>query len=171
MNKTKSFRPVEVFPPLLVKLELLAQRCATRGVDYWATSGFRSIDEQNKLYALGRTVPNVDATEEKPMGGRVTNARGGQSFHNFGLAADFALDKDTARAGLQPDWSFESYRVLAEEAKAIGLEPGLYWQSFPDAPHVQIPISKVGLTLADLRTLHAKGGLPLVWATLSKYNW
>jgi peptidoglycan L-alanyl-D-glutamate endopeptidase CwlK len=105
------------------------------------------------------------------MGGKVTNARGGQSYHNFGIAADFALDKDAARDGLQPDWSFESYRVLAEEAKAIGLEPGFYWKSFPDAPHCQLPLSRVGLKLQDLSALYSKGGMPLVWAALDKYNW
>lgn len=171
MNKTKAFKPQEVFPPLLTKLELLAERCKARGVDYWATSGFRSIDEQNRLYALGRTVKNVDASEEKPLGGRVTNARGGQSYHNFGIAADFALDKDGARDGLQPDWAFEAYQILAEEARAIGLEAGFYWKSFPDAPHVQLPLAKVGLKLADLQALHAKGGMPLVWSALNKYNW
>lgn len=171
MNKTKSFKPVEVYPPLLRKLEDLAQRCRARGVDYWATSGFRSWDEQNRLFALGRTVKNVDATDEKPLGGKVTNARGGQSYHNFGIAVDFALDKDTAREGLQPDWNFESYRILAEEAKAMGLEPGFFWKNFPDAPHVQLPLAKVGLKLSDLQTWYSKGGLPLVWANLDKYNW
>jgi peptidoglycan L-alanyl-D-glutamate endopeptidase CwlK len=171
MNKTKSFKPAEIFPPLLKKLELLDAACQKRGVTYWATSGFRSWEEQNKLYALGRTVKNVDATPEKPMGGKVTNAKGGQSFHNHGIAADFALDKDTTREGLQPDWNFESYRILAEEAQKLGLEAGFFWKSFPDAPHVQLPIAKVGLKLADLQALYNKGGLPLVWATLSKYNW
>jgi len=48
--------------------------------------GLRTIEEQNELYAKGRTKP----------GNRVTNAKGGASFHNYGLAIDFALlyDKD-----------------------------------------------------------------------------
>lgn len=48
--------------------------------------GLRTIDEQNALYAQGRTKP----------GHIVTNAKGGRSFHNFGLAIDFAImyDKD-----------------------------------------------------------------------------
>jgi peptidoglycan L-alanyl-D-glutamate endopeptidase CwlK len=171
MHKTKAFIPTAVHPKLLAKLEKLAENCAARGVDYWATSGFRSWDEQGALYALGRTKANVDATEEKPMGGKVTNAKPGQSFHNHGIAADFALDKDGTREGLQPDWAFESYRILAEEAQKIGLEAGFFWKSFPDAPHVQLPIGKVGLKLEDLRVLYAKGGIPLVWATLDKYNW
>lgn len=45
------------------------------------TSGYRSFAEQNKLYAQGRTAP----------GKIVTNAKGGQSNHNYGLAIDYVL--------------------------------------------------------------------------------
>ena len=44
------------------------------------TSGFRSVADQNTLYAQGRTQP----------GNIVTNARGGRSLHNYGLAVDVA---------------------------------------------------------------------------------
>jgi peptidoglycan L-alanyl-D-glutamate endopeptidase CwlK len=171
MNKTKSFDETLLMPALRNKLQTLADNCKARGADYWATSGFRSWAEQDKLYALGRTVKNVDATPEKPMGGKVTNAKGGQSMHNYGIALDWALDKDTVRAGLQPDWNFNSYKILAEEAKKLGLEAGFYWKGFPDAPHVQLNLSKVGLTLKDLQGWYAQGGLPLVWANLDKFNW
>ena len=48
--------------------------------------GLRTIEEQNEIYAQGRTKP----------GKVVTKAKGGSSFHNYGLAFDFALlyDKD-----------------------------------------------------------------------------
>jgi len=42
------------------------------------SSGFRSIEEQNQLYEQGRTV----------NGHIVTEAPGGRSIHNFGLAID-----------------------------------------------------------------------------------
>lgn len=45
------------------------------------TQGMRTIAQQNELYAQGRT----------KKGDIVTNARGGDSFHNYGLAIDFAL--------------------------------------------------------------------------------
>ena len=48
------------------------------GVKLRVTSGLRTWNEQNKLYAKGRTT----------SGKVVTNARGGQSLHNFGLAID-----------------------------------------------------------------------------------
>ena len=40
--------------------------------------GLRTFAEQDALYAQGRTKP----------GAKVTNAKGGQSIHNYGLAVD-----------------------------------------------------------------------------------
>lgn len=170
-KKTKAFQAAAMYPRFLTKLERLAVALEARGVSYWLTSGFRSWAEQDALYALGRTKPNVDANEEKPMGGKVTNARGGQSYHNFAIAADWALDKDTKREGLQPDWSPEAYAILGEEAEKVGLEWGGTWTNFKDYPHVQLPLGKVGLKLLDLQTWYSKGGMPLVWSNLDKYNW
>ena len=45
------------------------------------TDTLRSFDEQAKLYAQGRTAPGKIVTKAKP----------GQSYHNYGLAVDFAL--------------------------------------------------------------------------------
>ncbi|WVE38856.1 M15 family metallopeptidase, partial [Priestia megaterium] len=45
------------------------------------TEGFRSIEQQHKLYSQGRTTPGII----------VTNAKGGYSYHNYGLAFDIAL--------------------------------------------------------------------------------
>lgn len=171
MNQTKAFKASEIYPPFLAKLEQLVAACKARGAEYWATSGYRSWEEQNKLYALGRTAKNVDTTSSNPMGGRVTNAKGGQSNHNYSIATDFALDKDTERAGLQPDWNLEAYRVLAEEAKKLGLEAGFYWTKIKDGPHVQLPLSKQGITLAQMAAWYKHGGIPEIWANLDKYNW
>ena len=53
----------------------------------------RTIKEQNDLYAQGRTKP----------GKIVTNAKGGQSYHNYGLAIDIVLLVDK-----NGDGTFES---------------------------------------------------------------
>ena len=171
MQKTKAFIPSQIYPRLLKKIELLQASCLERGIDYWAISGFRSWEEQEKLYALGRTVANVDATDANPLGGKVTNARGGQSYHNFGIATDLCPDKDTTRAGLQPDWSAEAYKILGEEAAKVGLEWGGSWKTFKDYPHVQLPLYKVGLKLNDLQRWYQAGGVAHVWSELEKYNW
>jgi len=60
------------------------------------SDGYRSIQEQDLIYAIGRTVKGKNPTPKKPMGETVTFARGGQSYHNFGLATDtvILIDKD-----------------------------------------------------------------------------
>jgi peptidoglycan L-alanyl-D-glutamate endopeptidase CwlK len=50
---------------------------------------FRSFEEQNRMFAQGRTTAGL----------KVTNARGGQSYHNYGLAVDFCLLYDKNEDG------------------------------------------------------------------------
>ena len=51
--------------------------------DHSLLFGYRSDEKQDDLYALGRTIPGPNATPEKPLGDIVTNAKGGESTHNF----------------------------------------------------------------------------------------
>jgi len=101
--------------------------------------GTRTYAEQDALYAKGRTAPGV----------KVTNARGGFSNHNFGIAWDIGL----FRAGRYLEES-RVYRQLGKLAGPLGLEWGGEWVSFPDEPHYQL---RTGLTLAQLRSLISQG--------------
>jgi len=150
-----------IYPPLRAKVVQLAENCRKRGVEYWAISGYRSPEEQAKLYFQGRTLP----------GPKVTNAKPFTSYHNYGLAVDFVMDTDIKRDGLQPNWDIKSYAVLAEEAKKLGLEAGYYWTQFKDAPHIQLPLSTSKIKLLELEALYKKGGIPAVWAHLDKFKW
>ena len=58
-----------------------ANRRLTGRAKMLITDTLRTFAYQDWLYAKGRTQP----------GKKVTNARGGQSLHNYGLAIDFAL--------------------------------------------------------------------------------
>lgn len=116
-----------IYQPLWSDALLLLEACEKRGARYYMISGYRPIPEQDGLYAQGRTKPGVI----------VTNAKGGQSYHNQGIALDFCRDKDMTRAGLQPGWAPEDYRILAEESQKFkNLESGFFW-SFKDPPHIQ----------------------------------
>lgn len=161
----------ELYLPFRRLIEKLHANCIARGAEYYATSGYRSVADQNALYALGRTVKNTNPTAAKPMGDVVTNAKGGQSFHNFQIAIDFCYDKDKTREGLQPDWNAAAYKILAEEAEKLGLEAGANWTSFKDYPHIQLKISKVGLSLKDLQKAHTTGGQAAVVTLLNKHTW
>ena len=106
--------------------EFLA-RAKASGYPLRITHGYRSIDEQNALYEQGRTKP----------GSIVTNAKGGQSFHNFGLAVDVY---DEVR-GYNTDWD-----ELGRIADGVGLEHGD--RGYVDLPHFQY---RGGLTLEHVQ--------------------
>ena len=91
------------------------------------TSGFRSHKEQNELYAKGRTKP----------GKIVTKARGGQSYHNFGLAFDVVEIKNGKALWRNPDW--EKIGRLGEK---YGFSWGGRWRTFKDKPHFQKTFGK-----------------------------
>lgn len=103
----------------------------------------RTFKEQQDLYNLGRTVVNPDGKKKsKPMGNIVTNAKAGQSIHNYGLAFDIALVIDGKEASWDTvkDWDADGiadWMECVKIAKAHGFEWGGDWKTFPDEPHFQ----------------------------------
>jgi len=89
------------------------------------TMGYRTIKEQNDLYAQGRTKP----------GNKVTNAKGGQSFHNFGLAVDLV-----ELVNGQPNWNYDMSKLkpIADKYK---LQWGGNWKSIKDYPHFELKMN------------------------------
>lgn len=126
---------VGVHPLVATKARQLIERAYKEGINVIITQGLRTIEEQNKLYAQGRTEP----------GRIVTNAKGGCSYHNYGLAFDFAIMKDDGSVSWNVD---EKWKRVGALGKSLGLEWGGDWRDFPDYPHFQLTF---GLSLADLR--------------------
>lgn len=145
-----------LYPPFLAKLQgLLDEAMAKHQAAYWVISGFRSYTEQRELFAQGRTAP----------GPKVTNARAGESSHNFGIAGDVCRDGFIDRRGLQPDWRNESYELLRELAP----KHGLYWGGLffdPDRPHLQLPGYINREQLEPLRQAFEAGGFKSVFDVL-----
>jgi len=98
------------------------------GIYLRLTDGFRSYAQQEALYAKGRTA----------SGSRVTNARGGQSYHNFGLAIDLVeLRNGQAIYGTSARWE-----ELGALGKSLGFSWGGDWSSFKDYGHFQMEMGK-----------------------------
>lgn len=126
---------VGVHPLVATKARQLIEQAYKEGINVIITQGFRTIEEQNALYAQGRTKP----------GKIVTNARGGYSYHNFGLAFDFAV----LNADGSVNWNVdEKWKRVGAIGKSLGLEWGGDWKDFKDYPHFQYTF---GLSLTDLR--------------------
>jgi peptidoglycan L-alanyl-D-glutamate endopeptidase CwlK len=147
-----------LYPPFLERLEELVDNCLKKSSIYVATTGFRTFEEQDRLYHVGRSngVPHHV----------VTNAQAGFSSHNYGVAADLCKhSKDTYEGHLSPDWNDDSYEILAEEAEKLGLESGLRW-NFKDSGHIQLDLKKHGITYQMLEEAHRLGRMPEVFALL-----
>lgn len=107
----------------------------SQGLSVRILSGTRTFDEQNELYAQGRTSP----------GDVVTNARAGYSNHNFGIAWDVGIfnEKSEYIDDLIDKKMMTSKAVDAEYKKvgAYGKARGLFWGgewTKPDYPHFQM---------------------------------
>ncbi len=105
--------------PLARELLVLAEN---RGITMVVTSGLRTYEEQNELYAQGRTTP----------GNIVTRARGGESNHNFGLAFDVTEFYD----GI-PVYESDNYATVGVLGKNLGLFWGGDWNNL-DEPHFEL---------------------------------
>jgi peptidoglycan LD-endopeptidase CwlK len=119
--------------PLVV--DFLA-RVEMEGIDLLVTCTYRSDEEQEKLYAIGRTKP----------GRRVTNAPPGRSMHNFrfgGKPASLAVDVVPLANG-KPVWSAADpvWQKVGEIGEAAGLEWAGRWKRGREYPHFQHPHAK-----------------------------
>lgn len=95
------------------------------GIVLVITRGYVSVEEQDGLYALGRTKP----------GQVITSAKGGESVHNYGIAFDVVPLDSVGKA--EWDTTSPSWVRLVEIGKSLGLEWGGDWPAFKDVPHFQ----------------------------------
>lgn len=130
------------------------------------TDSLRTEDEQNNLYALGRTKKNPDGySVKKPLGNIVTNAKFGQSYHNFGLAIDFCLLYDLDNNGTFETASWDTlkdydrdgvadWQEVVKLFKTLGWTWGGDFKSLPDSPHLE---KSFGLGYKDLLARYNAG--------------
>lgn len=105
------------------------------GFDVKIICGTRTFAEQNELYAQGRT----------KAGDRVTKAKGGYSWHNFGVAFDVGIF-DKKGGYIKRDFEYKMLNEIAGNPE--GFTWGGNWTSLYDTPHYQFNIFK---TTAELR--------------------
>ena len=107
-----------------IVLKVIEETEKATGLDWIVTSCRRTIKEQNDLYKQGRTT----------KGSIITNAKGGQSPHNFGLAVDCVPMKGTDCWWNAPEGFWETYGAIAE---SHGLMWGGHFKSILDRPHIE----------------------------------
>jgi peptidoglycan L-alanyl-D-glutamate endopeptidase CwlK len=112
------------------------------------TQTVRTFAQSDYLYSLGRTVVNPDGRSSiKPWGNIVTNARAGQSYHNYALALDFALFEDG-----KEEWIVDvNWMIVVECFKRKGFVWGGDFTNFKDDPHFEM---RFGINWRDLLVMH-----------------
>lgn len=116
----------QLHPRLQEKIVQLQALCNKEGLRLGIAECFRSVSEQNALYAQGRTKP----------GSIVTNAPGSSysSQHQWGIAFDFYKN---VKGHAYDDDAF--FRRVGQLGKSIGLGWGGDWHSIVDKPHLYLP--------------------------------
>lgn len=143
----------EVNPALAAKIEQMDNILTGENILVRVVQGLRTWAQQDALYAQGRTAP----------GAIVTNARGGESWHNFGCAVDLTPSRDGIDAKFNPDWneSHPNWQRLVTLGESLGLTSGKSWG---DAPHLQLtgrfPYNKPD---GEALQLFKDGGMQAIW--------
>lgn len=154
-----------VNPLLAEKIKQLEQ---VLGQELGVTQGVRTHEEQDALFAQGRTPLEVVNEKRVAVGwapltreqnGKVTKAAPGQSYHEFGLACD-CVPVDLQG---KPDWNLNHpvWQEMVAKGRALGLTSGISWD---DHPHFQIQGTwDVDKPPASAQTIAEEGGLEAVW--------
>jgi peptidoglycan L-alanyl-D-glutamate endopeptidase CwlK len=128
-------RSVEDLNPIVAeKCKAFVAACKAQGIDVLITSTYRDAESQTALYAQGRTKP----------GRVVTNAKAGQSWHNWRCAFDFVPIVNG-----KAQWNdLKTFERCGQIAESCGLEWAGRWTRFKELAHCQYT---GGLTLGDLQ--------------------
>lgn len=116
----------KLHPTLQEKIALLKQNCLNQGLVIAIGETLRTKQEQDALYAQGRTKP----------GKIVTNAPGStySSMHQWGVAFDFY--RNDGQGSYNESGNF--FERVGAAGKKLGLEWGGDWKSIVDKPHLQL---------------------------------
>lgn len=116
----------ELHPRLQSMIVRLQKECEKEKLQLGIGECFRTVEEQNALYALGRTKP----------GQIVTNAPGNSysSQHQWGIAFDFYKN---VKGHEYDDTAF--FNRVGMLGKSLGLGWGGDWTGIVDRPHLYLP--------------------------------
>lgn len=126
-------------PFFRIKVNQFLMTAGDAGLDILIYCTLRDNEEQAHLYAMGRTQP----------GKIVTNAKPGESAHNYGLAFDGApLIQGRIAWDDHPHWA-----IYGQIALETGLEWAGTWKSFQEFPHIQVPYWRTHIQPVETKTI------------------
>lgn len=114
----------DLHPKVALMCKQFIQKCDRAGIDVIITSTYRDFESQTALFNQGRTT----------AGKKTTNAKAGQSFHNYRVAFDFVPVVNG-----KPIWHNNSgfFTKCGTIAESCGLEWAGRWTKFKELAHCQ----------------------------------
>lgn len=154
-DKVSIARVEALHPKVRTEAKALIEKAEAGLPSYMAirvVQGLRTFAEQKAIYDQGRSKP----------GKIVTNAAPGSSYHNYGLALDFAILYDKDRNGTYETLSWDTVKDEDKdgisdwkEIAKVFLDAGWTWggnfKSILDMPHVEKNFGNNWRTLLSLR--------------------
>ncbi|WLR52480.1 M15 family metallopeptidase [Bacillus tianshenii] len=136
-----------VHPVVKQKAIQLIKQAYSEGILLQISSGLRSFEDQARIYGQGRKSFWYNGKDYgNPSKSVVSNAKPGQSVHNYGLAIDYCLVSSDGQRAL---WTVnDKWKRVAAIGKSLGFSWGGDWENFKDYPHLQLT---GGLTWQDLK--------------------
>lgn len=139
-----SRRLEDLDPDVRTLAERLLVAASVQNIKLIITQTYRTIEEQDAIYAQGRSEP----------GAIVTNAKGGWSWHNWRRAFDVAI-LDFPGDPSPDDIYNGPWAVIGSIGESLGLEWGGRWKH-PDLPHFQLTRG-MNLTALNANRLQDEG--------------
>lgn len=131
MNKDNEIKIPErigqfkLYPLVDRKANELLYKAKQKGHSIRITEGYRSLTRQDVLYSQGRTT----------SGRIVTNAKPGESLHNYGVAFDICFTGKNPYPTNEKVW-----KEIGQIGKELGFEWGGDWKTFRDMPHFELTL-------------------------------
>jgi peptidoglycan L-alanyl-D-glutamate endopeptidase CwlK len=129
----------KLHPKIRDKAREFIVKAEQQGIILRITSGLRTWEEQDALYDQGRTKP----------GNVVTNAKGGSSNHNYGLAFDVVPIENG-----NVNWNSKNWSKIGQIGKSVGFDWGGDWSGFVDKPHFEMLF---GNNVSSLKKMYLAG--------------
>ena len=143
---------IALHPVVARKLADALVVCHGKNLNVYLFEGMRLPERQDFLYESGRTLP----------GKIITNAKGGSSFHQYGLAGDLVFKDEHGH------WSWDGdYEAVGKIMTAAGFEWGKSFKGFPELDHFQMVW---GLDIEEAIRLHQKAGMRGVWQRINELS-
>lgn len=157
LSPVSEARLKELHPGLAERIRQVARLLEPEGINLVVVEGLRTWNEQDRLYDEGRTAG--------APGQVVTNAAGGHSWHNFGLAVDCAPEIAALGPLAGIDWNpkHPQWKRMEAVGVSVGLVTGANWLRIKDCPHFQLTGRFPTSPDDEVRQIFQQGGIQAVW--------